>query len=214
MDTDGGRGLGRDWAIHFRCVLEIALRIRERVSIRVHPFPSVFIRGFQFRPCRDAQRNGPVKKETGGCLRRPPGNTFVSAGRQAESPTLVGRMQVGLVAPAMMTGAVGVTFFRLAKECFICMEVDLAGVMPRRTGRGLRGFFRKCAETRGGGCLVVGQRVWICARRTVRTGGRAGRDKKTAGTGMADEWGQTNGNQRSSSFRPIRLPPFVCQNSC
>ena len=79
-----------------------------------------------------APRRGmaPIKKETGGCLRRPPGNTFVSAGRQAESPTLVGRMQVGLVAPAMMTGAVGVTFFRLAKECFICMGGDLAGAMP------------------------------------------------------------------------------------
>lgn len=35
----------------------------------------------------------------------------------------------------------------------------------------------------------------------------------STGTGLADKWGQANGNQRFSS-RPIRLPPFVCQNSC
>ena len=117
------------------------------------------------RTARRVRRNGSTKKETGGCLRRPPGNTFVSAGRQAESPTRVGRMQVGLVAPAMMTGAVGLALFRFSIVCVFCMARSKATGIPSGEARVCRGFYGVCAKGVRARCLGVGQCVCFYARR-------------------------------------------------
>ena len=87
------------------------------------------------------------------------------------------------------------------------MERDLAGAMPRREGRDCWGFRGDQVAGMREGCLVVGQRVWICAGRTGPHRGKL----------LAEKWGQKmgggnlpNGSVARGTLEPAQLAGRVC----